>query len=60
MKEREIKVPIGCDGCPFHQRYDSFFEDSKLYPQKAKPLGQKLNTKYDFCKLEKIVIYEKE
>ena len=60
MKTREIKAPIGCEGCPFHQRYESPLEDCKLYPDKAKSFNRKSNTKFDFCKFEKIIVYERE
>jgi hypothetical protein len=60
MPEREIKAPPSCDNCPFHQRLESFFEVCKLYPNKAKPFPREANTKYDFCKIEKIIVYERD
>ena len=60
MQEREIKAPASCEEGPFHCRYNSLVEDCKLYPQKAKPIPRKSNTKYDFCKFEKIIVYERE
>jgi hypothetical protein len=59
MPTREITAPTSCDRCLFHQTFQVPLEDCRLYPGMRKPV-RRYGAKYDFCKLEKIVIHERD
>jgi len=57
MNERTIPAPACCEECLFFEQNPDY-HGCKLYPNHWKPYWRKSRSKYNFCRLHEIIIYE--
>ncbi len=60
MPTRKIDAPTSCDACPFYAFYTILADRCALYPKEPRTSPRPPGTKYPFCRLEGIVVEEKE